>query len=94
MFGECLELCGAKVDKNTLFEVLYKNALHAEADCGGLMSYNYLSGENIMNVNEGRPVFFRSPKADLKLSNFIRTLLYSSLSTLKIGTDILFKRKV
>ena len=93
MFGECLELCGAKVDKNTLFEVLYKNALHAEADCGGLMSYNYLSGENIMNVNEGRPIFFRSPKADLKLSNFIRTLLYSSLSTLKIGTDILFKKE-
>lgn len=93
MFGECLELCGVKVDKNTLFEVLFKCALDAQADCGGLMSYNYLSGENIMNVNEGRPLFLRSPKADLKLSNFMRTLLYSSLSTLKIGTDILFKKE-
>ena len=93
LFGECLELCNAKVDKNTLFEVLFKSALSAKADCGGLMSYNYLSGENIMNVNEGRPLLFRSPKADLKLFNFMRTLLYSSLSTLKIGTDILFKKE-
>lgn len=93
IFSECLELCGAKVDKNTLFEVLFKNALNAQPDCNGLMSYNYLSGENIMHVNEGRPVFLRSPKADLTLSNFMRTLLYSCLSTLKIGTDILFKKE-
>jgi len=93
LFDEFLTACDVKLDKNKLFEILYKKALSGKTDCGGLMAYNYYSGENIMCVNEGRPLFLRSPKADLKLSDFMRTLLYASLSTLKIGTDILFKEE-
>lgn len=93
LFSEFLNMIGIKKDKGDLFEILYKKALEGKKDGGGLMAYNYLSGENITEVSEGRPMFFRSPKASFKISDFIRTLLYSSLSTLKIGTDILFKEE-
>ncbi len=93
LFGEFLHICNVKMDKNNLFEVLYKKSLEGKADCDGLMAYNYFSGENITDVNEGRPLFMRSPKADFNIANFMRALLYSSLSTLKIGTDILLKEE-
>ncbi len=91
--GEFLEMCSVSKNKSDLFDILYKKALEGKKDCGGLMSYNYLSGENITGLSEGRPMFFRSPKAELRVSDFMRTLLYSSLSTLKIGMDILFKEE-
>lgn len=82
-----------KIDKNELFEKLYEKALEADADCGGLLSYNYFSGEPITGFEEGRPVFLHRPDCKLTLANFMRTHLYSSLATLKLGLDILMKQE-
>lgn len=86
-------MMGQKVDKNTLFGNLYRKALEGDADCGGLMSYGYLSGEPITGFEEGRPLFMRKPDSKLTLANFMRTHLYSSLATLKYGMDIMFKEE-
>ena len=80
-------------DMDSLFGTLYHKALEGEKDCGGLLAYNYFSGEPVMGVNEGRPLFVRKPDAHFTLANFMRTHLYASLSTLKIGCDILFKEE-
>lgn len=93
LFKEFYEAMGMKADMNQLFSTLYQKALEGETDCGGLLSYCYLSGEPITGFEEGRPLFVRMPDSRLSLANFMRTHLYSSLATLKIGLDILFKEE-
>lgn len=93
IFREFAESFGIKVDMNELFGTLYRKALEGDADCGGLLSYGYLSGENITNVAEGRPLFVRSPKSNFNLANFMRSHLFTALGALKVGMDILLKEE-
>ena len=93
IFKEYSEAMGMKVDMNTLFGTLYNKALEGDADCGGLLSYGYYSGENIIPIDEGRPVFIRTPNSKFNLANFMRTHLYAALGALKIGMDILVKEE-
>ncbi len=93
IFREFSEAMGMKVDMNQLFGTLYNKALEGDPDCGGLLSYGYYSGENIIPVDEGRPVFARTPESRFNLANFMRTHLYAALGALKIGMDILVKEE-
>ncbi|MDR1215933.1 MAG: FGGY-family carbohydrate kinase [Treponema sp.] len=93
LFGEALALSGAKLEKAALYDALYYKALEGDADCGGLVSYNYYAGEPTVHIEEGRPLFVRLPDAHLTLANFIRNLLYSSMATLKLGMNILTEKE-
>lgn len=93
LFREFAESFGIDVDMNQLFGTLYNKALEGDADCGGLLSYGYLSGEHITGVEEGRPLFVRSPKSRFNLANFMRVHLFTSLGALKAGMDILLKEE-
>lgn len=93
IFKEFEEALGIPVDMNKLFSVLYNKALEGDADCGGLMSYGYISGENITHMDEGHPLFVRNTNSKFSLANFMRTHLYTSLGALKIGLDILLKEE-
>lgn len=93
LFSEFAELLGVPVEKEELYAMLYNRALEGEKDCGGLLSYNYISGEPVMGIQEGRPLFVRRPGARLTLASFMRTHLYSSLAALKSGLDILLKEE-
>ena len=93
IFREFAESFGMKVDMNQLFGTLYNKALEGDADCGGLLSYGYLSGENMTGVMEGRPLFVRSPKSSFNLANFMRANLFTALGALKVGMDILLKEE-
>lgn len=93
LFREFEELMGMKVDMNELFGKLYNNALTGDADCGGLLSYNYISGEPVTGLAEGRPLFVRSANDKFTLANFMRAHLYGSVGVLKLGNDILFKQE-
>lgn len=90
IFREYSELMGYKVDMNEIYGRLYNNAMAGDADCGGLVSYNYFSGEPVAGLNEGRPLFVRSVNDHFSLANFMRAHLYGAVSVLKIGNDILF----
>ena len=94
LFGEFTKTLGVEISQSKLFEILYKAALAGDADGGGLMAYNYLSGESITDLTEGRPLFIRTPESRFTLPNFMRTHLFSSVGTLKIGMDILAQEKV
>lgn len=89
LFGEFARAMGMDADADTLFGTLYRKALEADADCGGLMAYNYVSGEPITELDEGRPLFMRTADSRFTLANFMRAHLYAALATLKIGMDIL-----
>ena len=91
LFAEYSELMGLPVNKGELFTKLFRKALEGDADCGGLLSFNYFSGEGVTDLDEGRPLFTRMPNASFTLANFMRTHLLSALATLKIGLDILTK---
>lgn len=93
IFDQFAESIGAKVDKNTLFSVLYNKALEGDEDCGGLISYNYFSGEPVTGFDEGAPLFVRKAEDTFNLANFMRAHLYSSLAALKAGLDLLFKEE-
>lgn len=93
LFREFAESFGMDVDMNSLFRTLYNKALEGDADCGGLLSYGYLSGENITGVEEGRPLFVRSPESRFNLANFMRVHLFTALGALKVGMDILLKEE-
>lgn len=90
LFKEYQQLLGVPVDMNEVFGKLYNNALTGDADCGGLLSYNYISGEPVTGLAEGRPLFVRSANDKFTLANFMRAHLYASVGVLKIGNDILF----
>ena len=89
LFRELADLAGAKIDKAALYDALYFKALEGEEDCGGLLSYNFYSGEHLTGIQEGRPLFVRLPDSNFTLANFMRTLLFSTMGTLKLGMDIL-----
>jgi len=91
LLGEAGKLLGAQFDTKTLYSKLLNHALDGGADCGGLLSYNYISGEHVTGFEEGRPLFMRTPDAAFTLANFMRTHLYSSLASLKIGMKILLE---
>jgi sugar (pentulose or hexulose) kinase len=94
LFKEFSEQFGMKIDMNDLYGTLYRKALEADKDCGGLMAYNYFSGEPVTGLNDGgRPMFLRTPDAKFTLANFMRSHLYSALAALKVGNDILLKKE-
>lgn len=94
LFGEALSLFGVEFKKFELYDKLLLSALNGDDDCGGLMNYNYLSGESITGLVQGMPVFARTQNSKFNISNFIKTQLFSCLATLRIGMDILYREGV
>ena len=93
LFHEFTQVLGVDISESKLYKTLYQQALMGDADGGGLLAFNYVSGEHITHLEEGRPLFVRTPESHFTLSNFMRVHLFSSLGALKIGMDILFERE-
>ena len=93
LFKEFAESFGMKVDMNELFGTLYRKALEGDAECGGLLAYNYFSGEHVTGFEEGRPLFVRTPESKFNLANFMRVHLFTALGALKTGLDVLLKEE-
>lgn len=93
MIGEAMSAAGFTFTKSQLYNLLYQKALEADKDCGGLINYNYYSGEPVTGVEGGRPLFVRRPDAKFTFANFARTQIYSTMATLKLGMDILTEKE-
>ena len=93
LFKEYEELMGVPVNTGKIFQRLFAAADKGDADCGGLVSYNYISGEPVTGFAEGRPLFVRSATDSFNLSNFMRSILYATVGVLKIGNDVLLKEE-
>lgn len=93
VLGQAVESLGLTADKSSLYRALFRAALEGEADCGGILSYNYLSGEPITGLEEGRPLLVRETGSRFSFANFAKNLLYSILVPLKLGLDILTEQE-
>ncbi len=91
LFGQFASLIGAPKEKSELYEVLYRHALTGRSNGGGITAYNYLSGEHITGVADGRPMYFRIPEENFTLNDFMRAQLYSAVAVLRIGMNILWE---
>ncbi len=94
VLGETARLFGANPSTSELYRRLYEKSLEGEADCGGVLVCNYLAGEGVTHMDAGRPLALRTPEAKFTLANFFRAQLYATMSTLKIGMDILSSEHV
>ena len=86
---DAFALFGAAPGDGALFTKLYELALSGAPDCGGITVCNYLTGESVPHLDEGRPLVVRSTDADFTLANFMRAQLYSTMVTLRIGMDLM-----
>ena len=91
IFKDYIELTGQKADMGELFTNLFNVALKGDPDCGGLVTYNYIAGEPVTDLADGRPLVVRSANDKFTLANFMRANLYGAVAVLKIGNDILLK---
>ncbi|WP_460648300.1 FGGY-family carbohydrate kinase, partial [Leucobacter ruminantium] len=89
LFSRFAESVGARVDGDAVFEALFREALAGEADAGGVVAYNLLAGEPVVDVAEGRPLVVRSPGADFTLANFMRAQIYGAFGALALGMRVL-----
>ncbi len=88
------QLSGSELTKPQIYDLLYNAALDGDSDCGGVVNFNYFSGEPVSHTDDGRPMFLRTQGAKFSLANFFRAQIYSTMSTLKIGMKILEKENV
>ena len=93
LLGQMAGAAGAKLTKPALYDLFYQKALEGAPDCGGLVNFNCYSGEPVLGLAEGRPLFVRRPDAHLTLENFARAQLYSTMAALKLGMDLLFEKE-
>ena len=93
MIREYQELLGPVEDKHAIYGILFKHALEGDPDCGGLVAFNYVSGEPVTGFAEGRPLFVRGASDNFTLANFMRAQLYGAIAVLKIGNDVLFEQE-
>ena len=93
LFAQFYEAMGQKADLGALFPLLYRKALEGAADCGGLVAFNYYSGEPITKTETGRPMLVRLPDSEFSLANLMRAHLYSAVATLKLGIDLLVEQE-
>lgn len=94
LFKEFSESLGLEISTEKLYKTLFEKALEGAPDCGGMLSYGYYSGENITGMNEGRPLFVRTPDSKFDLANFMRLHLSSAFGAMRIGMEILREENI
>ena len=94
IFKETAGLLGADLTAGELYTRLYEKSLEGSPDCGGVLVCNYLAGEGVTHLDEGRPLVVRRPDSQFTLANFFRAMLYATMATLKLGMDILAQEDV
>lgn len=94
LFDDLLKLAGVSMKKGALYDMMYEVSANSDDDLGGLVGYNFLSGEPIVDMETGIPLVARMPSGKLTLANFMQMQLYSALGAMSIGTEILSEEKV
>lgn len=89
IFYEFAKQINHNISISDVYKLLYESALNGKFDCGGLSAVNYFSGEPVVKIKDGAPLFIRKADNEFNLSNFMRTHIYSSFATVKIGLDML-----
>lgn len=89
LFTSMCSALGMDISIYKVLDKMFESALSGDKDCGGLVAFNYLSGEVITGLDSGKPLFLRGPESKFNLPNFARAQLCSAAATLSIGMEIL-----
>lgn len=89
LFNRFAAAAGTRLEPDAVFDVLFGEALVGEADAGGLLAYNLLSGEPVLGLEEGRPLVVRTPDSRFTLANFMRAQIYGVFGGLSLGMRVL-----
>lgn len=89
LFTSMCSALGMDISIYKVLDKMFESALSGDKDCGGLVAFNYLSGEVITGLDSGKPLFIRGPESKFDLPNFARAQLCSAAATLSIGMEIL-----
>ncbi|MDM7854441.1 xylulokinase [Cellulomonas alba] len=89
LFGRFATVLGHPTGGDEVFAALLGEAVEGDADAGGLLAYNTLSGEPVTGLAEGRPLVVRTPDSRLTLANFVRAQVYAAFAALSLGMRVL-----
>lgn len=93
LIADAAQTMGWPVDMNALYPALFRKALEGDADCDGIVAYNYFAGEPLTATPVGRPMLVRLPDSKLTTANLMRAQLNGAIATLKIGMDMLAEKE-
>lgn len=93
VFMEFAEKAGFAMRKAACYDLLYRVALEADGPPQACVAYNYLAGEPVAGMEQGRPLLVRMPGMRWGLAGFMRAQLYTACATLRLGMDILTQRE-
>lgn len=87
--ADAMKRLGADCDAQSVYAALLGAAQEGDYACGGVLAYNCLSGEHLLDITEGRPLFVRTPDSVLTLPNFMRAQLFAIFAPLAYGFSLL-----
>ena len=93
LIADAARTMGWNVDMNELYPTLFRKALEGDADCSGIIAFNYFAGEPLTATETGRPMLVRLPDSKMTIANFMRAQLNGAIATLKIGMDMLAREE-
>jgi sugar (pentulose or hexulose) kinase len=94
VFGEFAAALGLAYDDDAIFAALLHAAGAGAPDAGGVLAYNFLAGEPVAGLVEGRPLVARTPGSRLSLGNLARAQVYGVFATLALGMKVLAEEQV
>lgn len=94
VFMEFTQKLGIDVPQGKIYDALLTSALDGASDANGIIAYNYLSGEPVTGLEEGRPLVVRKPDSVFSLANFMRAEVYAMFATLSLGMKVLHSEEV
>lgn len=89
VFSQFASAIGHPVQRGRLFDVLLGEAATGTMDTAGVMSYNFLSGDALVGLAEGRPLTMRRPDAHLSLAGLMRSHLFALFASMAYGVQVL-----
>ena len=72
LIADAARIMGWDCNMSTLFPAMFQAAMEGDADCSGMVAFNYFAGEPLTTTETGRPMLVRLPESNLSVANLMR----------------------
>jgi sugar (pentulose or hexulose) kinase len=94
VFAQFAAATGSPVELDDVYRVLLDAAEQASPAVDGLLATNFLSGEPVAGLDDGRPLLVRTPDRPFTLGALIRAQVDAAFATLALGMEVLAEEHV